>query len=88
MVGVLERPDGPLRRRRLPARLEAVDGRGSNRFFFFLSLSLLSFLLLLLSDGSDMEPGIPCPMVEKMDFCFCFQKIIIQTTKKRLVDTE
>lgn len=87
MVGVLERPDGPLRRRRLPARLEAVDGRGSNRFFFFLSLSLLSFLLLLLSDGSDMEPGIPCPMVEKLDFCF--QKIIIiQTTKKRLVDTD
>ena len=61
MVGVLERPDGPFRRRRRPARLEE-DGRGSKRFFFFFSFSLSLSLGLLLS-RSDMPFGIPCPMV-------------------------
>lgn len=65
MVGVLERPEGPFRRRRRPARLEEEAGRGSKRFFFFFSFSLslsLEELLLELS-RSDMPPGIPCPMV-------------------------
>lgn len=38
IVGVLDRPDGPLRRRRRPARVEAALERGSNLFFFFFFL--------------------------------------------------